>query len=260
MVHDLFLNETARAFGHVFLPSVSSFEKDGTFMNSERRIQRVRRAIRPRGEARDDSQIITHLANALGHGAHFKHADAQAVWDEIRHLWPAVGGISYDRLAQHGLQWPCMDEQDPGTAVLHQTRFAHDERATLTPIDYHPTRERTDAEYPFLLTTGRNLHQFNVATMTGRTPQQVLRPSDTLDMHPYDARQLGLRDGMPLRVESRYGEAVLALRITEGVSPGQLFATFHDPSRGLNRVTGPERDSVTGAPEYKVTAVRVSLS
>ncbi|GAB3754922.1 formate dehydrogenase subunit alpha [Lysobacter olei] len=260
VVQDLFLNETARAFGHVFLPSVSSFEKDGTFMNSERRIQRVRRALRPRGDALDDSQIITRLASALGHGTQFAHANAQAVWDEIRQLWPAVAGISYDRLDRQGLQWPCMDADDPGTGVLHQAHFANGVRAKLEPIEYCPTREQVDAQYPFLLTTGRQLYQFNVGTMTGRTPQQVLRPTDTLDMHPYDARQLNLRDGMPLRVESRYGETVLPLRITDAVSPGQLFASFHDPNRSLNRVTGPARDSVTGAPEYKVTAVRVALA
>jgi formate dehydrogenase major subunit len=259
VVQDLFLNETARAFGHVFLPAVSSFEKDGTFMNSERRVQRVRRALPPRGDALDDSRIICRLAAELGHGAHFAHAGAEPVWNEIRQLWPAGSGISYERLEQRGLQWPCIDENDTGTAVLHAERFTRDVRARLEQIDYHPTGERTDADYPFLLTTGRNLNQFNVGTMTGRTPQQVLRPTDTLDMHPYDALQLELHEGMLLRVESRYGEAVLPLRITDAVAPGQLFASFHDPARLLNRVTGPTRDAVTAAPEYKVTAVRVAL-
>lgn len=257
IVQDLFLNETARAFGHVFLPAVSSYEKDGTFMNSERRIQRVRRAVTPRGAALDDGEIIRRLATALGHGAHFANTQAEAVWDEIRQLWPAGAGIGYARLEQRGLQWPCVDEDDAGTAVLHAERFAHGPRAKLERIDYRPTPERADADYPFLLTTGRDLYQFNVGTMTGRTPQQALRPTDTLDMHPYDARQLGLRDGMPVRVRSRYGEAVLPLRTTDRVVPGQLFASFHDSTRAVNRVTGPGRDTLTSAPEYKVTAVRV---
>jgi len=260
IVQDLFLNETAQAFGHVFLPAVSSFEKEGTFMSSERRVQRVRRAIHPRGDALDDSEIVCRLASALGHGAQFAQPGAESVWNEIRQLWPAGAGIAYERLAGHGLQWPCMDENDPGAIVLHGTRFTRSARAKLERIDYQPTDERPDSDYPFLLTTGRNLHQFNVGTMTGRTPQQVLRPTDTLDMHPYDARQLDLSDGMPLRIESRYGEAVLPLRITDSVAPGQLFASFHDPIRALNRVTGPIRDSITAAPEYKVTAVRVALA
>jgi formate dehydrogenase major subunit len=260
IVQDLFLNETARAFGHVFLPVVSSFEKDGTFMNSERRIQRVRRALTPRGEARSDAEVLCRLAAELGHGERFPQQRADAVWDEIRHLWPAVAGIGYDRIAQHGLQWPCLDEHDPGTAVLHVERFAQRTHAKLEQIGYRPTTECTDTQYPFLLTTGRNLHQFNVGTMSGRTRQQVLRPSDTLDMHPYDAGQLGLREGMSVRVSSRHGETVLPLRITDAVLPGQLFATFHDPARMLNRLTGPVRDTVTSAPEYKVVAARVELA
>lgn len=260
VVQDLFLNETARAFAHVFLPAASSYEKDGTFMNSERRVQRVRRAIRPRGDALDDSQIICRLAAALGHGPQFPQAPAEAVWKEIRGVWPACAGMTYERLAERGLQWPCGDEDHPGTTVLHQQSFAHGVRARLERVRYQPTPERVDAEYPFLLTTGRNLYQFNVGTMTGRTPQQVLRPTDTLDMHPYDAGQLGLREGMPVQVESRHGSAVLPLHITDAVECGQLFATFHDPGRALNRVTGPVRDSVTAAPEYKVTAVRVALA
>ncbi len=260
IVQDMFENETSRAFGHVFLPAVSSFEKDGTFMNSERRVQRVRRALAPRGLALDDASIVCRLAAALGHGAHFPTPAAASVWDEVRALWPAAAGISYARLETHGLQWPCLHEQDPGTTVLHSQRFAHGVRARFEQIDYLPTDERTDADYPFLLGTGRTLHQFNVGTMTGRTDQQALRPTDTLDMHPYDAFELGLRDGMPVRVHSRHGEAVLPLRITGMVAPGQLFATFHDPSRALNRLTSPQRDSLTDAPEYKVTAVRVTLA
>ncbi|OGT55878.1 MAG: formate dehydrogenase subunit alpha [Gammaproteobacteria bacterium RIFCSPHIGHO2_12_FULL_63_22] len=258
IVQDLFQTETSASFGHVFFPAVSSFEKDGTFMNSERRIQRVRRALSPRGKALDDSEITCRLARALGFDAQFARADAESTWNEVRQLWPAVAGISYDRLDQQGLQWPCRDETDPGTPVLHVGEFSHGKRAKLERIGYRPTAEKTDADYPLLLNTGRTLHQFNVGTMTRRTPQQALRPTDTLDMHPYDATQLGLEHGANVRVESRHGSATLPLRITDAVAPGQLFATFHDPDRAVNRLTGSARDAMTGAPEYKVTAVRVA--
>ena len=257
VVQDLFLTATAATHAHVFLPAASSYEKDGTFMNSERRIQRVRRVVSTRGQARTDAEIIVDLAAALGHAAQFRTAEPAAVWDEIRRLWPAGAGITYARIEDGGLQWPCRDEADPGTPVLHVGGFAHARRATLEPIDYLPTDERPDEHYPFLLTTGRALDAFNVATMTGRTPQLALRPTDTLDMHPYDAQQLQLEDGMDVRVRSRYGEAVLPLRITTSVASGQLFATFHDPSRAVNRLTGDARDGMAGTPEYKVTAVRV---
>jgi formate dehydrogenase major subunit len=258
IVQDMFQTETAASFGHVFLPAVSSFEKDGTFMNSERRIQRVRRALTPRGKALDDSEITCRLARALGFAAQFAQADAESTWNEVRQLWPAAAGISYDRLDRHGLQWPCLDATDPGTPVLHAGKFSRGERAKLERIGYRPTAEKTDADYPLLLNTGRTLHQFNVGTMTRRTPQQALRPTDTLDMHPYDATQLGLEDGANVRVQSRHGSATLPLRITDAVAPGQLFATFHDPDRALNQLTSSARDAMTGAPEYKVTAVRVA--
>lgn len=258
VVQDLFLSETARLFGHVFLPAVSSYEKAGTFMNAERRIQRVRRAVSPRGHARDDAAIVCALAGASGHAAQFAYRDAEAIWDEVRAVWPAVAGIGYARLEEGGLQWPCLRDGDPGTAVLHVDTFAHRRRARLEPIAFRPTTERVDDAYPFLLTTGRVLHQFNVGTMTGRTSQRALRPTDTLDMHPDDARRLELRGDTDVRVTSRHGETVLPLRITDTVQPGQLFASFHDPSRSVNRLTGPARDAITGAPEYKVTAVRVA--
>lgn len=258
IVQDLFLNETARAHGHVFLPVVSSLEKDGTFMNSERRVQRVRRALAPRGAARTDAEAIAALAGALGHGDGFRHRGPESIWDEVRALWPAVAGIDYARLDAAGLQWPCRDGADPGTPILHGAAFAHGARARLECIDHLPTPERTDAQYPFLLVTGRTLHAFNAGTMTARTAQAGLRPTDTLDIAPADAARLGFSDGTELRVQSRHGSCVLPCRVDDSLKPGELYATFHDPRRRLNAVTGPVRDRVTGAPEYKVTAVRVA--
>ena len=217
----------------------------------------MRQAIAPRGEALGDGEIVCRLAAALGHRAHFPTAQPEAIWDEVRAVWPAVRGIPYRRIDRHGLQWPCLDEVDPGLGVLHGKAFAHGDRAKLERIDFAPTPECVDADHPLLLTTGRTLHQFNVGTMTGRTAQRLLRETDTLDMHPSDATRLALEDGMRVCVASRHGEARLPLRITDAVAPGQLFATFHDPARVLNALTGPVRDSVTCAPEYKVVAVRV---
>jgi formate dehydrogenase major subunit len=257
IVQDLFLNETAKEFGTVFLPASSSFEKDGTFMNAERRVQRVRQAIDPIGDSRPDWEIICLLAAAMGHAAHFSYASAEAVWEEVRKVWKPGAGISYARLESGGLQWPCTAEDHPGTALLHTTRFPHGDRAALRAIDYRPTDERTSADFPFLLITGRNLYQFNAGTMTARTKNSLLRPSDTLDIHPDDARRVGLRDGDQVRVASRHGDARLPARLTSALRPGEVFATFHTAEIFLNRVTGPLRDRYTETPEFKVTAVRL---
>ncbi len=257
IIQDLFLNETAQACGTVFFPCASSFEKDGTFMNAERRVQRVRKAMPPVGAAKPDWEIICLLAAAMGKGAHFSYASAEEIWEEVRRVWKAGAGISYARLEGGGLQWPCPTDDHPGTPLLHATRFPHGERATLRPIEYRPTGERVSDDFPFLLITGRNLYQFNAGTMTARTKNTALRPSDTLDIHPDDARRLGLQEGQRVRVASRYGEARLPARLTAAVKPGEVFATFHTAELFLNRVTGPIRDRYTETPEYKVTAVRL---
>ncbi len=255
VVQDIFQTETARAFGHVFLPAASVFERDGTFMNSERRIQRVRKVVAPPGKAREDWRIVADVAREMGQGAGFSFASAREIWDEVRRVWPDGAGISYDRLEQGGLQWPCPDESHPGTAVLHRDSFARSERAPLQCIEYRPTPEQTDDQYPLLLTTGRNLYQFNAGTMTGRSASARLRETDTLDISADDAARLGVRDGALVRVRSRYGNATLPARVSRTVKLGEVFATFHDATRLLNAVTSPHRDSIVKAPEYKVTAV-----
>ncbi|HEX7669215.1 MAG TPA: formate dehydrogenase subunit alpha [Polyangiaceae bacterium] len=257
VVQDLFLDETARRFAHVFLPAVSSFEKDGTFMNSERRVQRVRRAVPPIGEARPDWEILCDLAKAMGHEGGFSFETAEDVWNEIRRAWPLGAGISYARLEHGGLQWPCPTEDHPGTEVLHAERFPAGARARLALVDYRPTDEVPDAEYPLLLITGRTLHHFNAGTMTGRSRSAELRQVDALDVSPADAARLGLSDGARVTVRSRYGSARLPVVVTDEVRQGELFATFHVAGSFLNRVTSPRRDRVTGTPEYKVTAVRL---
>jgi formate dehydrogenase major subunit len=257
VVQDLFLNETARRFAHVVLPASSSFEKDGTFMNSERRVQRVRAALSPLGESRPDWQILCDLAKAMGRSDGFSFTSPEQVWDEIRSVWPAGAGITYARLERGGLQWPCPAEDHPGTEILHGERFPSGTTARLALVPYHPTPEGADGDFPFLLITGRTLHHFNAGTMTLRTRSAELLSGDRLEICPADAARLALADGAEVTVRSRYGAASLPARITERVREGEVFATFHTAQAFLNRVTSPFRDSVTGAPEYKVTAVRL---
>jgi formate dehydrogenase major subunit len=257
IVQDLFLNETARQFGSVFLPAASSFERDGTFMNAERRIQRIRKAIQPVGQSKPDWEIICALAKAMGKGAFFNYNSAEEIWDEIRAVWPAGRGITYQRLEDGGLQWPCPDVNDPGTKFLHAESFPIGKKAALRRIPYRPTKEVTTEEFPFLLVTGRTLYQFNAGTMTMRTANTELRATDLLDVSAEDANALKLQDGEHVRIRSRYGEAELPIRITSLVRRGELFATFHTAEAFLNRLTSPHRDRFVKTPEYKITAVKI---
>jgi formate dehydrogenase major subunit len=257
IVQDLFKNRVAD-YASVFLPAASPFEQDGTYMNAERRVQRVRPAIAPRGHSMLDWRIICEVARAMGHGGQFDFNSPEEIWDEIRSVWPAGRGITYSRLdSGGGLQWPCPDDKHPGTPILHVDAFAIGGRAGLRVVDFAPTGEQTSPEYPFLLSTGRTLYQFNAGTMTMRTPNARLRPEDTLDISPADAARLGLCDGARATVHSRYGKANLRVHVSESVKPGELFATFHTARAGVNHVTGNRRDDQVGTPEYKVTAVRV---
>ncbi len=256
IVQDLFLTETAREFGSVFLPACSSFEKNGTFMNAERRIQRVRAALRPVGGSKPDWQILCEIARAMG-AQGFDFRGPEQIWDEVRSLCEGARGMTYARLDEAGLQWPCPSEDHPGTPILHRDSFTLGPRATLRSVEYHASPEETTPDYPFLLTTGRSLYQFNAGTMTGRTRNTELRPADVLDMSPADASRLDFHEGESVRLVSRYGAAVLPVRFSTTIATGQLFATFHTRETFLNAVTGPHRDSEVGTPEYKLTAVRI---
>lgn len=257
IVQDIFINETAREFASVFLPAASVFEHDGTFMNSERRIQRVRQAVPPPGAARPDWQILCDVARAMGRGSGFEFGCADEIWDEVRAAWPGGRGASGARLDEAGVQWPCPDEGHPGTEVLYASAFARGARATLACIDYVATEETVTAEFPLLLTTGRSLYQFNAGTMTGRGRTRDLRPTDLLEISAVDAAARGLASGDAARVRSRHGEVRLQARVTDRVQPGELFATFQDPATMVNLLTSSQGDRITGAPEYKVTAVAV---
>ena len=257
VVQDMFLNETAREYGTVFLPAVSAFERDGTFMNAERRVQRVRKVIEPLGQGKADWEIVCELARAMGKGEFFDYHGPEEIWNEIRAVWKAGSGIAYARLEPAGLQWPCPSEDHPGTQILHAESFPVGRRAALRRIDYNGPMETVTEDFPFLLTTGRALYQFNAGTMTLRTRNTELQPEDRLDISVEDSTRLGLRNGERVRIRSRYGEAVLPIRTGDSVKPGELFATFHTTEVFLNYVTSPYRDSYASAPEYKVTAIRI---
>jgi formate dehydrogenase major subunit len=256
IVQDMFLTETARECGTVFLPACSSFEKDGTFMNAERRIQRVRATLRPLHNSEPDWQILCGIARAMG-GRGFGFRSPEEIWDEVRALCDGARGMTYARLDAGGLQWPCPNEQHPGTPILHRDTFPVGPRAPLQAVEYHATSEVVTRQFPFMLMTGRSLYQFNAGTMTGRTLDNELRPSDVLEVSARDAGRLALRDGQMVRVTSRYGSATLPVCVNETVNAGQLFATFHSPAILLNALTGPNHDTWVGTPEYKVTAVQV---
>ena len=260
IVQDLFLNETARRFGHVFFPAASPFEKDGTYMNAERRVQRIHKVIEPPGQARTDWRILCDLAHKMGKGAGFQFTSAEEIWNEIRAVWPLGNGITYPQLeAMGGIQWPCLTPGNPGQHILHADSFNAGKQATLRRISYNATSETVIDEFPFLLTTGRSLYQFGAGTMTMRTPNAIFRPADLLDISPEDAGRLGLHDGDRVTVRSRHGSATLALHLSPAIKPGELFATFQTARVLLNYLTSPHRDRFVQTPEYKVTAVRLEI-
>ena len=226
-------------------------------MNAERCVQRVRRSVDLAGESRPDWKIICAVAAAMGKGEFFAYQSVEEIWDEIRAVWPAGYGITYQRLEDTGLQWPCPDKAQAGTEVMHTRSFPIGKRAALRRVYYRPTTEKVDEEFPFLLITGRTLYQFNAGTMTMRTPNKKLRSTDFLEIAPVDAEQLRLHQGELVLVQSRYGSALLPIQITSTVRRGELFATFHDAEVFLNRVTSPYRDRYVKSTEYKVTAVRI---
>jgi predicted molibdopterin-dependent oxidoreductase YjgC len=250
VVQELFLSETAR-LAHVVLPGASAYEKDGTFTNAERRVQRVRLVVDPPGEARADWRILLALMAATGYPQSFRHP--AEVMDEIARLAPSFAGISYARLEGGGLQWPVPDAASPGTAILHQGSFPRG-RGKLARVEYVPSPALSGA---LTLVTGRVLEHYNSGTMTRRTPNRVLVPGDRLEIHPADAAARGIGDGDPVTIASERGSAQARARITERVARGVVFLSFHFPETGANRVTGEIRDRISGCPEYKVTAVEV---
>jgi formate dehydrogenase major subunit len=253
IVQDLFLNETAK-YAHVFLPGSSFLEKDGTFTNAERRINRVRKVMSPLGGLAD-WEATCALSNALGFPMHYSHPSE--IMDEIAALTPSFSGVSYAKLDTLGsLQWPCNEAAPNGTPMMHVDRFVRGKgRFMLT--DFVPTEERTGVHFPLILTTGRILSQYNVGAQTRRTENSRWHEEDVLEIHPFDAESRGVRDGEMVSLESRSGDITLRAKISERMQPGVVYTTFHYASTGANVVTTDQSDWATNCPEYKVTAVQV---
>ena len=253
VVHDLFLNETAK-YAHVFLPGASFLEKDGTFTNAERRISRVRKVMPPRAGLAD-WQAVMQVCQALGHAMHYDHPSQ--IMDEIARTTPSFTGVSYAKLDQLGsIQCPCNEQAPEGTPVMHIDGFARG-KGRFVVTEYVPTEERSTSRFPLLLTTGRILSQYNVGTQTRRTANQQWHEADLLEIHPHDAEQRGIRAGDRVRVMSRSGATELRADITDRVAPGVVYTTFHHPDTEINVVTTDNSDWATNCPEYKVTAVQV---
>ena len=257
VVQDIFLTESAE-YADVVLPAASFAEKDGTFTNTERRVQRVRKAIPPVGDSRDDAWITCAIARRMG-GAGFDFESAEEVMGEIASLTPSYGGITHDRIEQVGLQWPCPDASHPGTRYLHAETFPRPSgRGRFFPLQYRPPDEEPDAEYPLVLTTERSLYQYHTGTMTRRVPGlEKLRAEELVEIHPRDAVALAIASGDRVRVTSRRGEVEARALVTEVSPPGTISMTFHFHEAPTNVLTNAAYDPVAKIPETKVCAVRV---
>jgi len=253
VVQDLFLNETAQ-FAHVFLPGTSFLEKDGTFINAERRINRVR----PVMEAQcgmQEWEVACAISTAMGYPMHYDNASQ--IMDEIAQVTPTFAGVSFEKLDRLGsLQWPCNDAAPQGTPVMHVGQFVRG-KGNFVETPYVPTDERSTRRFPLILTTGRILTQYNVGAQTRRTANVVWHDEDLLEIHPHDAEDRGINDGDWVRIASRVGETTMRARIDERMTPGVVYTTFHHPVGGANIVTTEFSDWATNCPEYKVTAVQV---
>ena len=256
VVQDLFLNETAN-YAHVFLPGSTFLEKDGTFINAERRIQLVRKVMEPKN-GMADWEITCALSNALGYPMHYNHPSE--IMDEIARLTPTFAGVSFRKLDELGsIQWPCNENAPTGTPVMHIGSFVRG-KGNFVVTEYLPTAERVGPRYPLLLTTGRILSQYNVGAQTRRTDNVVWHDEDLLEIHPHDAEERGIADGTWVKLASRAGETTLRAQITDRVAPGVVYTTFHHPDTQANVVTTDYSDWATNCPEYKCTAVQVSPS
>ena len=253
VVQDLFLNETAK-FAHVFLPGTSFLEKDGTFVNAERRINRVR-AVMPSKAGMQEWQATQALATAMGYPMNY--TSVEEILAEIAELTPIFAGVTFDLLDREGsVQWPCNEQAPTGTPVMHQEQFVRG-KGLFVQTEYQPTPERANRKFPLLLTTGRILTQYNVGAQTRRTDNVEWLDEDVLEIHPADAETRGVRTDDWVSVTSRIGEITLRAKVTSRVAPGVVYTTFHHPQTGTNVVTTELSDWATNCPEYKVTAVEV---
>ncbi len=254
VVQDIFLTDTAR-LADVVLPAASAFEKEGTFTNTERKVQRVRKAIDSPGQARDDLSIIMELSRRMGYPMEYSSPrDVLREWGE---LWPPIQGITYERLEEEGLQWPCPDESHPGTPYLYKDGFPKG-KVPFSPVSFNPPAETTDEDYPLVLTTGRNLFQYHSGTMTRQVePIEAHCGTPYVEISPGDSRRLRIRDGAAIRIVSRRGAVTVSARITERVAEGTVFLPMHYREAAANLLTNDALDASVKIPELKVCAVRV---
>ncbi len=257
IVQDIFLTETAQ-LADVVLPVTSFAEKEGTFSNTERRVQRVRKAIEPPGEAKTDWEVICAISNKIGYPMNY--SSAQEIFEEVVKVTPSYAGISYERLEKQGIQWPCPTPDHPGTKFLHKDKFSRG-LGLFTAIEFIPPSELPDKEYPFLLSTGRVLYHYHTGTMTTRAKGLSERyPESLVEVNPVDADKLGIVEGATVKVTSRRGAVEAKASITKKSAPGTIFMNFHFTGTAVNLLTNPALDPVGKIPEYKVCAVKVEAA
>jgi formate dehydrogenase alpha subunit len=255
VVQDIFLTETAK-LAHVVLPGVSFAEKDGTFSATDRRVQRVRKAIEPIGEAKADHEIICSIAKKMG-SDDFQYQNAEEVFKEITQVTPIYQGITYQRVEKDGIQWPCRTPEDLGTPFLHKDQFSKG-KGTFFPIPYRSPAETTDQEYPFWLTTGRIGFHYHTRTMTGVSPSLQKEAEESyIEINPFDAVELGVEEGELVKVTSRRGVIQTKAKLTFGVDRNVVFIPFHFIEGAANALTNTAIDPTAKIPELKVGAVRV---
>jgi formate dehydrogenase alpha subunit len=255
VVQDIFMTETAE-LAHVVLPGTAYAEKEGTFTNTERRVQRVRRAVNPPGQAMKDSQIIMELSKRMGYEMHYAHT--AEIFREMGLAWPALAGMSFTRLEDGGLQWPCPTPDHPGTQFLFKGGFPRG-KGRFTPVTYKPSAEQADKDYPFILTTGRLLFQYHTGSMTRRVKQIDMVSSEAfIEINPGDAKDLSIDDGMRVRVSSRRGSITVKAQVTKRPVKGVVFIPFHFKEAAANVLTSSTTlDPVAKIPSFKVSAVRI---
>ncbi len=257
VVQDIFLTETAR-LAHVVLPSACFAEKDGTFTNTERRVQRVRKAVSAPGLAKADWECIADLSGRMGYP--MDYASAEEIMNEICKVTPSYGGITYERIDKEGLQWPCPNPTHPGTKFLHKDRFSRG-RGLFHAIEFIPPAELPDESYPMILSTGRVLYHYHTGTMTRLSKGPSERcPESLIEINPSDARRLGIEDGRFVKVTSRRGAVTAKARLTERSAEGTIFMNFHFHEAAVNLLTNPALDPIGKIPEYKVCAVKVEAA
>ena len=257
IVQDIFMTETAKV-ADVVLPSASFAEKDGTFTNTERRVQRIRKVINPPGEAKADWKIVAGISTAMGYPMNY--SSAKEVFEEIASVTPSYAGISYKRIEKEGIQWPCPTAEHNGTKFLHKDKFTRG-LGLFHAVEYIPPAEVTDKEYPFILSTGRVLYHYHTGTMTRRSLGSTeLCPESLVELNPTDADKFGINDGQMIKVTSRRGSVNAKAKITEKSPQGTIFMNFHFAEAAVNLLTNPVLDPIGKIPEYKVCAVKLEAA